>query len=127
MHNRGLASVLEIQTELVSLVLDVISRPMRWGLSAELGSKLPFSHAYFPYNHQLLRTLAGPLSPEGFLHLLDSINKLLSLARRHSGPALNQAERKISSTDHKSMWYVLIACQNDQAHLVIPQIYELAT
>ncbi|KAM7512978.1 hypothetical protein LguiB_011853 [Lonicera macranthoides] len=104
----GLASVLEIQTELVSLVLDVISRPMRWGLSAELGSKLPFSHAYFPYNHQLLRTLAGPLSPEGFLHLLDSINMSFPLARRRFGPALNQAERKISLIDSKSIWSMVI-------------------
>lgn len=67
MDNRGLASVSELQTELASLVLDVLSRPMWWGISAEVGSKLPFAHAYFPYKHQLFATFAGPLSCEGFL------------------------------------------------------------
>ncbi|KAL1804960.1 hypothetical protein ACET3Z_028028 [Daucus carota] len=31
----GLASLLEFQTKLVSLVLDIISRPMRWGILAD--------------------------------------------------------------------------------------------
>ena len=59
-HNRGLASVLELQVGLVSMKLDLLSRPMRWGLSAEIGSKLPFSYAYFLFKHQLFRILAGP-------------------------------------------------------------------
>ncbi|KAH0970709.1 hypothetical protein GBA52_022865 [Prunus armeniaca] len=62
---RGLASVLELLIQLVAVILDVVSRPMFWDISLEVGAKLPFSNAYFPYNQRLLRILTGPLSHEG--------------------------------------------------------------
>ncbi|PIN17265.1 hypothetical protein CDL12_10067 [Handroanthus impetiginosus] len=79
----GLASVLELQNEFVRQVLDIISRPMWWGISVEVGSKLPFSHAYFPYEHHLLRILAGPISLEYFQHLIHKISGSVS----HAGVA----------------------------------------
>ncbi|KAA8523244.1 hypothetical protein F0562_009667 [Nyssa sinensis] len=100
----GLASVLELQIELVSLVLDVISRPMWWGIPMEVGSKLPFSQSYFPQKHHLLRTLAGPLSCDNFLRLVHSTSKTVSHARRHSDSTLKQAAIKAARIDHKSMW-----------------------
>ncbi|XP_059431855.1 uncharacterized protein LOC132165349 isoform X2 [Corylus avellana] len=90
----GLALVQEFLTKFVSVIVDVISRPTRWGISVELGSKLPFSNAYFPYNHHLLRTLAGPLSSESFLQLTSSVSEPAAL--------------KIRRIDHKSSWALAI-------------------
>ncbi|KAK3009698.1 hypothetical protein RJ639_014804 [Escallonia herrerae] len=75
----GMASVLQLQIQLTSLVLDVISRPMWWGISAEVGLKLPFSHAYFPYNQKILRVLAGALSCGGLSQLVHSISKAMAM------------------------------------------------
>ncbi|KAK4342484.1 hypothetical protein RND71_038300 [Anisodus tanguticus] len=71
----GLPSILELQVKLVSLVLDIISRPMWWGISMDLGSKLPFSHAYFPCKKQILRILTGPLSLESLEFLVHEVCK----------------------------------------------------
>ncbi|KAK3003038.1 hypothetical protein RJ639_018794 [Escallonia herrerae] len=100
----GMASVLQLQIELTSLVLDVISRPMWWGISAEVGLKLPFSHAYFPYNQKISRVLAGALSCGGLLQLVHSISKSVSQARRHSDPIFIQPATKFGIVDHKSLW-----------------------
>ena len=102
--NRGLASVLQLLIELVSVILDVVSRPMWWGISAEMGSKLPFSAAYFPYNHHLYRILSGSLSSESFLHLVSIINLPISCSGKHSRPTIKQMPMKISAIDHKSLW-----------------------
>nr|XP_043627179.1 uncharacterized protein LOC122598655 [Erigeron canadensis] len=96
----GLASVLELQVELVSMVLDLLSRPMRWGLTAEVGSQLPFSYAYFLFKHQLIRTLSGPLSFGGFLELVQKIKKSVSLTKGK----LKHFATTSSMVDHKSTW-----------------------
>ncbi|CAH1425213.1 unnamed protein product [Lactuca virosa] len=90
----GLDSVLELQAGLVSMLLDLLSRPIYWGLSAEIGSKLPFSNAYFLSNHNLLRTFTEPLSRDGFLELVHKI--------KDSTPQTNT----ISMVDHKSTWSI---------------------
>ncbi|KAI3524728.1 hypothetical protein L1887_03391 [Cichorium endivia] len=87
----GLDSVLEFQTGLVSMLLDLLSRPMWWGLSTEVGSNLPFSHAYFLFNHQLIKTMTQPLSCGGFLELVHKIKDSVS---------------HISMVDHKSTWAI---------------------
>ncbi|KAI3790069.1 hypothetical protein L2E82_02882 [Cichorium intybus] len=87
----GLDSVLELQTGLVTMLLDLLSRPMWWGLSTEVGSNLPFSHTYFLFNHQLVKTLTQPLSCGGFLELVHKI--------KDSAP-------HISMVDHKSTWAI---------------------
>ncbi|KAL6534975.1 hypothetical protein OROHE_013029 [Orobanche hederae] len=98
LHNRGLASIMELQSEFVWKVLDIISRPMCWGLSMEVGSKLPFSHAYFPYEHSLLRILAGPISHKYFQHLISKISDSASQAGGR------RTTRKVNAVDHKSIW-----------------------
>ncbi|XP_076935528.1 uncharacterized protein LOC143602226 [Bidens hawaiensis] len=96
----GLASVLELEVELVSMVLDVLSRPMWWGLSAEIGSKLPFSYAYLCFNHQLFRILARPLSRDRFLELVHNIEKSVASSKRK----LKHVPTTASMVDHKSTW-----------------------
>lgn len=103
-HNRGLASILELQTELVLRVLDVGSRPMWWGIPMEIALKLPFSHAYFPCENRLLRILAGPLSWESFRHLICEVIKPDCAGKQLSATS-NQAA-KTSRVDHSSCWYV---------------------
>ncbi|CAI9286073.1 unnamed protein product [Lactuca saligna] len=90
----GLDSVLKLQVGLVSMIPDLLSRPLWWGLSAEIGSKLPFSNAYFLSNHSLLRKFTEPLSCNGFLELVQNI--------KDSSPQTNT----ISSLDHKSTWSI---------------------
>ncbi|KAL0308498.1 UNVERIFIED_CONTAM: hypothetical protein Sradi_5792100 [Sesamum radiatum] len=99
----GLASVMELQIEFVGQVLDVISRPMWWGISMEVGSKLPFSHAYFPQEYHLLRILAGPISEEYFQNLIDKISAVCSHTGVHSVTSLKKVPSKINKLDHKSM------------------------
>ncbi|RVW43942.1 hypothetical protein CK203_072383 [Vitis vinifera] len=101
---RGLASVLQLLIEVVSMILDVVSRPTGWGISVEMGSKLPFSIAYFPYNHHVYRILSGTLSSESFLHLVSIINVPISRAGNHSMPTIKQVPMKISTIGHKSVW-----------------------
>ncbi|XP_048133999.1 uncharacterized protein LOC115749212 [Rhodamnia argentea] len=76
----GLAFVLEFSTILVKVILDVISRPMWWGISMETGMKLPFSDAYFPFHHQLLRSFMGPISCATLLNLVDFTSNKSSTA-----------------------------------------------
>ncbi|XP_052199505.1 uncharacterized protein LOC127806323 [Diospyros lotus] len=100
----GLPSVLELQIELVSLILDVVSRPMWWDITMEIGQKLPTSHAYFPHKHWLLRTLDGPLSFQNFLYLVHSTNKPAPHDRRQLDPNVKQAAISVGMIDHKSCW-----------------------
>ncbi|XP_059284258.1 uncharacterized protein LOC132037707 isoform X2 [Lycium ferocissimum] len=91
----GLASILELRVKLVSLVLDIISRPMWWDISMDLGSKLPFSHAYFPCKKQILRSLTGPLSLESLEFLVHEVCKPVDA---FSKKAVNIAQVNQSST-----------------------------
>ncbi|OVA16334.1 hypothetical protein BVC80_8473g1 [Macleaya cordata] len=105
----GLTSILELQIEIVSSVLDVLQRPMWWGMSMEVGSKLPFSQAYFLDKHHLLLRLAGPLSCESLLGLVHLIRGLVSHAENHSDPIFKQTSIKARMIDHKSTWALLMA------------------
>ncbi|GLT47819.1 hypothetical protein SLA2020_214810 [Shorea laevis] len=96
----GLASILDLVVGIVSAILDVISRPTWWGLNMELGSKLPFSSAYFPYKNHLLRVLAGALSLENFLNLVHATRGQFSHGRKHA--------MEVARTDHKSLWALVI-------------------
>ncbi|XWS17403.1 hypothetical protein CRYUN_Cryun33cG0064300 [Craigia yunnanensis] len=99
----GLASLLELLVGLVSAILDVISRPTWWGISVELGSKLPFSCAYFPNKSHLLRILAGVFSAENFLHLVHATSEQVSLARKQLHPPIKPTAVEVASIDHKSL------------------------
>ncbi|GER25173.1 tetratricopeptide repeat protein [Striga asiatica] len=101
-HYRGLASIMELQTEFVVQLLDIISRPMWWEISMEIGSKLPFSHAYFPHEHSLLRTLAGPISQE---HIKLLLAKICGSDSRLGG---RKTTTKIGIVDHKSKWAMVM-------------------
>ncbi|XP_007012843.2 PREDICTED: uncharacterized protein LOC18588400 isoform X1 [Theobroma cacao] len=104
----GLASVLQLLVGLVSAVLDVISRPTWWGISMELGSKLPFSCAYFPNKNHLLRILAGTFSAENFLHLVHATSELVSLGKEQLHPAVKPKSMDVTSIDHKSLWALAV-------------------
>lgn len=93
---RGLASILELHVKLVSLVLDIISRPMWWGISMDIGSKLPFSYSYFPCKKQILRILTGPLSLESLEFLVDEVCKPVEA---FSNKAVN-----IAKVNQSSIW-----------------------
>ncbi|XP_050376284.1 uncharacterized protein LOC126793721 [Argentina anserina] len=105
----GLASVLELLIQLVSVTLDVVSRPMLWNISSELGGKLPFSNAYFPYNHQLLRKLSGPLSYDGFQQLVHETSEPVSSANTQLYPSVKSPILKVVTVDHKSIWSLAIS------------------
>eukprot|EP00258_Populus_trichocarpa_P042559 XP_024458578.1 uncharacterized protein LOC7497591 isoform X2 [Populus trichocarpa] len=106
---RGLSSVVELLMELVSLILDVISRPTWWGLSLELGLKLPFSNSYFPYKSDFLRTLTGPFSYESFLQLVHMTRKSAYLHRELCDPTIKPSAVRVASIDHKSIWALAIS------------------
>ncbi|CAN4084769.1 unnamed protein product [Withania somnifera] len=96
----GLSSILEFQVKLVSLVLDIISRPMWWGISMDLGSKLLFSDAYFPCKKQILRILTGPLSLESLKFLVHEVCKPVDT---FSKKAVN-----IAKVNQSSIWATTI-------------------
>ncbi|OIS98164.1 PREDICTED: uncharacterized protein LOC109233431 [Nicotiana attenuata] len=96
----GLASILELHVKLVSLVLDIISRPRWWGISMDLGSKLPFSHAYFPCKNQILKILTGPLSFESLEYLVHEVYKPVNT---FSNKIVN-----IARINHSSIWETTI-------------------
>ncbi|XP_077254191.1 acyl-CoA synthetase family protein isoform X2 [Tasmannia lanceolata] len=111
----GLASILELCTGIVSSALDALSRPMSWGLSMELGLKLPFSHAYFPSTlHKLLVKLTGPLSCESFLDLVHLVMGPVAKTKKHVDPIhtsydiFRKTAAKATIVDHKSTWGMLM-------------------
>ncbi|XP_038991551.1 uncharacterized protein LOC120114839 [Hibiscus syriacus] len=103
----GLAFVLELLVGLVVAILDVISRPTWWGLSVELGSKLPFSDAYFPNQNHLLRILVGAFSVENFIHLTHATSLHESLGVEQLRP-IKPTPAAVRSIDHKSLWALAI-------------------
>uniref|UniRef100_A0A0E0IPR1 Uncharacterized protein n=1 Tax=Oryza nivara TaxID=4536 RepID=A0A0E0IPR1_ORYNI len=92
---RGLGAVLELQTAVVSSVLDVLFEPMAWGISMELGQKLPFSYDYFPHQHiDLLAILTGPLSCRKFVDLTSYID--------------SQSHSSKGSVKYNSSWSMIV-------------------
>ncbi|XP_051131557.1 uncharacterized protein LOC127251748 isoform X2 [Andrographis paniculata] len=104
----GLASVMELQIDFAQQVLDVISKPMWWGLSMEVGLKLPFSQAYFPHEHHLSRILAGPICHEYFQLLLNKLDGPEALYGSHLRTHSKEAETKLNAIDHKSVWALVL-------------------
>lgn len=96
--------MLELLIQLVLMTLDVVSRPMFWGISAEVGAKLPFLNAYFPYNQLLLRTLAGPLSYDGLQQLVHYTMDPVPCAQKQLYPTFKPPAVKVATIDHKSIW-----------------------
>jgi hypothetical protein len=91
----GLGAVLELQTAVVSSVLDVLFEPMAWGISMELGQKLPFSYDYFPHQHvDLLAILTGPLSCRKFVDLTSYID--------------SQSHASKGSVKYNSSWSMIV-------------------
>ncbi|XP_072147351.1 uncharacterized protein [Setaria viridis] len=108
----GLGSVLELHSALVSSALDILLKPMSWGISIELGQKFPFPHAYFPIQHSdLLAILTGPLSCKAFLDLVSCIDSLVHLDNtrtRCSSPKNSQLQPLKGLVKYNSAWYMII-------------------
>ncbi|KAK1258362.1 hypothetical protein QJS04_geneDACA009294 [Acorus gramineus] len=72
----GLPCILELQNEIVSCTLDLLSSPTKWGVPMELGLNLPFPNVYFPAKQQrLLKILSGSVSCERLLDLVSIIGE----------------------------------------------------
>jgi hypothetical protein len=99
---RGMGSVLELCTAVVSSVLDVLLEPMGWGISMELGQKFPFTHAYFPSQQRdLLAILTGPMSCRRFMDLVSYIEAMVCLGNTRSGNSLgNNIQSQPSRGSH---------------------------
>ncbi|KAH0450023.1 hypothetical protein IEQ34_020715 [Dendrobium chrysotoxum] len=107
----GLTSVLELNIALVSAVLDMVSRPMAWGVSMEMGLKYPFAHAYFPNNFQeLLGVLNGPISCNNFVDLVHHINLAVICTEASLDPIICMFghETMLGSIDDNSTWSMLM-------------------
>ncbi|OAY82320.1 hypothetical protein ACMD2_16604 [Ananas comosus] len=108
----GLASVLDLQVGIVSSVLDILSRPMRWGISMELGLQIPFSYAYFPNKHrELLAILNASVSCKAFMGLVcyikDSIPSCAKLSQNstsHLSLGVCELEASMDVVDFDSFW-----------------------
>lgn len=96
--------MLELLIAFCSVILDAVSRPTWWGISSELGARLPFSNAYFPNHHHLLRILAGPLSHACLLHLVRVTSELFSCTGKQVDQAIKTPGMKAEQIDHKSSW-----------------------
>ncbi|XP_020270822.1 uncharacterized protein LOC109846011 [Asparagus officinalis] len=113
----GMSSVLNLQIAIISSVLDVLSRPMWWDMSMEMGLKFPFSRSYFPVKHrELLAILTAPITCESFLDLVRHIREAAARASKYS----NQDEVHASCgsfghggleilVDASSTWSLLMA------------------
>ncbi|XP_062091026.1 uncharacterized protein LOC133797210 [Humulus lupulus] len=108
----GLSSVLELLNALCSVMLDVISRPTWWDFSMDLGAKLSFSSAYFPYHYHLFRILAGPISQASLLQLVIGTSELLSCTSKQFVSNIKTPGRMAENIDHKSYWALAINFPN---------------
>ncbi|XP_020583620.1 uncharacterized protein LOC110026811 [Phalaenopsis equestris] len=107
----GLTFVLELHIALVSAVLDMVSRPMAWGVSMEMGLKYPFPHAYFPNNLQeLLGVLNGPISCNSFVNLVHYIELEVICPEASFEPTicLLRHETMQGSIENNSTWSMLM-------------------
>jgi len=112
---RGLGSVLELHNALVSSALDILLKPMSWGISIELGQRFPFSHADFPSQQSdLLAILTGPLSCQGFLDLVSYISALIHLDKRTRCSSQKNLQLQPSKglVKYNSAWYVFLNMQD---------------
>ncbi|KAK8935085.1 hypothetical protein KSP39_PZI013664 [Platanthera zijinensis] len=109
----GVTFVLELQIALVSAVLDMISRPMTWGISMEMGLKYPFMHAYFPSSSQkLLGRLTGSISRNSFIDLVHCIKVAVTGAEASMDPSICYSsfrhETILDWIENNSTWSMLM-------------------
>ncbi|XP_062228045.1 uncharacterized protein LOC133926240 [Phragmites australis] len=108
----GLSSVLELHSAVVSSVLDILLKPMSWGISIEWGQTFPFSHAYFPREQSdLLVILTGPLSCTSFVHLVSYISGLVHLDKTrtsHSSQKNLQLQPSKGLVKYNSVWSMIM-------------------
>ncbi|TVU12600.1 hypothetical protein EJB05_46251, partial [Eragrostis curvula] len=108
----GLGSVLELHSAMVSSVLDILLKPMSWGISIELGQTFPFSHAYFPSQQSdLLAILTGPLSCKIFMDLVRYIKDLVTLDKTrtsHSSQKNFQLQPSKGLVKYNSAWSMMM-------------------
>lgn len=104
----GFAFILEFLVALISVILDLLSRPTWWGIPMDLGFKLPLSDAYFPCQSHLLRTLAGPLFSEKFVHLVHVIGSPISGARKQSASSFKRTGIKLATINQNSLWALAV-------------------
>ncbi|KAJ1704738.1 hypothetical protein LUZ63_004517 [Rhynchospora breviuscula] len=71
----GFDNILELQIAIICSILDVLLRPTRWDVQADMGLNYPSMYAYFPDNNrELLAILTGPISCATFLDLFSCVN-----------------------------------------------------
>ncbi|KAJ4757235.1 acyl-CoA synthetase family protein [Rhynchospora pubera] len=71
----GFDNILELQIAIVCSILDVLLRPTRWGVQADMGLNYPSMYTYVPDNNrELLAILTGPISCATFLDLFSCVN-----------------------------------------------------
>ncbi|KAJ8464759.1 hypothetical protein OPV22_027311 [Ensete ventricosum] len=111
----GLTSVLDLKIGIVLSVLDILSRPMWWGVPVELGLRFPCSYAYFSIrHHELLTILAGQLSCKNLLHLVQYIKTevatLPNICQSASHPSITNYNHEglANMIGSNSAWSVLI-------------------
>ncbi|XP_010545347.1 PREDICTED: uncharacterized protein LOC104817755 [Tarenaya hassleriana] len=105
----GLACIVDFLASLVTAIMDTISRPSRWGIPEELGSKLPFSDAYFLCRHQLLRILTGPLTSEALVSLACVVSEPVDIARQPQSESNSKTTPvNMQSIDDRSQWALAI-------------------
>ncbi|URD85419.1 hypothetical protein MUK42_02772 [Musa troglodytarum] len=111
----GLTSVLDLKIGIVLSVLDILSRPMWWGVPVELGLRFPSSYAYFSIrHHELLTILTGQLSCKNLLHLVQYIKTevatLSNIYQSASHPSVTNYNHEgvANMIGSNSAWSVLI-------------------
>ncbi|KAL1190895.1 hypothetical protein V5N11_025639 [Cardamine amara subsp. amara] len=105
----GLASVFELLAGFVSAIVDIVARPSLWGIPMELASMLPFSDAFFPFQCQFLRILAGPLTSKSLLMLAHTVSKTLSVpGQQLHDTNCKPTPIKVRALDDKTEWALAI-------------------
>ncbi|CAA7029569.1 unnamed protein product [Microthlaspi erraticum] len=108
-RKKGLASVHEFLAGLISAIVDIISRPAWWGIPVELASSLLFSDAYFPFQCQFLRILAGPLTSKSLVMLAHTISKPITVPEQQRwNTNCKPTPMKFQALDDKTEWALAI-------------------
>ncbi|ESQ44048.1 hypothetical protein EUTSA_v10006501mg [Eutrema salsugineum] len=105
----GLATVFELLAALVSAIVDTISRPSLWGIPMQLASLLPFSDAYFPFQCQFLRILAGPFTSNSLVMLAHTVSVPFAVhGRQRRDTNCKPTPAKFQALDDKTEWALAI-------------------
>lgn len=110
----GADRVLEVQIELVSAMLDVLSKPSSCDMPSDVDLNFPSSYAFFCQRLQpLLTVLMGPLSYGNLLTILNILEEIQSWEEFNSTAiqsfSSNKEPCKTSMlVDHNSAWALLL-------------------